>query len=121
MQAGQGFSKSVILTPENISAFTQASGDSNLIHSAAKFVANTRFGKIIVSAAQTSSLLRAATADYFSKLSHMLGLEFTMYFRKPVFATETVTLEGLIVQVKLSEHLTGYLLEFRGHMKKAKG
>lgn len=49
----------------------------------------------------------------------MLGLEFWVGFRKPVYADETITLEWLVVSVKPSSR--GEIVDLRGRVRKENG
>ena len=80
------FSTDVSLTPSMVGAFATAAGDDNPIHHDAAFAANTRFGRPTASGPHTTALLLALTASHFSKKGAMLGLEFWVRFRRPVYA-----------------------------------
>jgi acyl dehydratase len=47
----------------------------------------------------------------------MVGLEFWVRFRRPVFADETVRLEWLVVKVTPNEKLRGDVVELRGRIR----
>jgi 3-hydroxybutyryl-CoA dehydratase len=47
----------------------------------------------------------------------MVGLEFWVRFRRPVFADETIQLDWLVVRVTPSERLDGEIVELRGRIK----
>jgi len=47
----------------------------------------------------------------------MVGLEFWVRFRRPVFADETVRLEWLVVKVTPNDKLGGEVVELRGRIK----
>jgi 3-hydroxybutyryl-CoA dehydratase len=90
---GERFSKEVALTPAIVAAFSQAAGDTNPIHFDPAYAATTRFGKVIASGTHTSSLLLGLTAAHFSTRGSVVGLEFTVTFRRAVFADERVRIE----------------------------
>jgi len=46
----------------------------------------------------------------------MVGLEFWVRFRRPVFADETVRLEWLVVKVTPNAKLQGEVVELRGRI-----
>jgi len=62
-----------------------------------------------------------ATASHFSQQGAMLGLEFSLKFKCPVYADEKVKVEWLIVRVTDSERLQGQLIDLRGRLKKEDG
>src|SRR5689334_6588263 len=98
VQRRERFSSVVTLTPETVSAFSTAAGDDNPLHHDAAFAASMRYGRIIASGTHTSALLLALTASHFSKRGAVIGLEFTVRFRRPIYAGETIVLEWLVVK-----------------------
>ena len=51
----------------------------------------------------------------------MVGLEFWVRFRRPVFADETIKLEWLVVKVTPNAKLNGDVVELRGRIKGENG
>src|SRR5271165_5466753 len=90
------FSAQVALSPDKVSDYAHAVGDTNPVHHDAAFAARTRFGRPIASGTHTTALLLGLTASHYSKRGSMLGLEFWVRFRKAVFADETISLEWLV-------------------------
>jgi len=115
------FSSVVTLTPETVSAFSTAAGDDNPLHHDAAFAASTRYGRLIASGTHTTALLLALTASHFSKRGAVIGLEFTVRFRRPVYADETVVLEWLVVKVTPNVKLNGEIVDMVGRVKAQDG
>ena len=115
------FSAEVLLDPQATSAFAHAVGDTNPVHHDAELATKSRFGRLIASGPQTTAHLLALTASHFSKRGAMLGLEFWVRFRRPVYADETITLEWLVVSVKHNERLKGDVVDLRGRIRKENG
>jgi 3-hydroxybutyryl-CoA dehydratase len=115
------FSAQVSLDPSTVSAFAHAVGDTNPLHHDADLAATTRFGRLLASGPQTTAHLLALTASHFSKRGAMIGLEFWVRFRRPVYADETITLEWLVVSVKPNVRLGGDVVELRGRIRKETG
>jgi len=115
------FSSVVTLTPETVSAFSTAAGDHNPLHHDAAFAASTRYGRLIASGTHTSALLLALTASHFSKRGAVIGLEFTVRFRRPVYADETIVLEWLVVKVTPNIKLNGEIVDMVGRIKSQDG
>ena len=111
------FSSDVTLSPESVIAFANAAGDNNPIRHDAAFAAATRFGRPTASGPHTTALLLALTAAHFSKKGAMLGLEFWVRFRRPIYADETIRLEWMVVKVTPNEKLRGEIVELRGRIK----
>jgi acyl dehydratase len=111
------FASELTLTPESVIAFANAAGDDNPIHHDPEFAATTRFGRRTASGPHTTALLLALTASHFSKKGAMLGLEFWVRFRRPIYADETIYLEWLVIKVTPNETLRGEIVELRGRIK----
>jgi 3-hydroxybutyryl-CoA dehydratase len=115
------FSSEVVLTPEMVGAYARAAGDDNPVHHDAQFAASTRYGRMIASGTHTTALLLGLTASHFSKNSAMVGLEFWVRFRRPIYADERIRLEWLVVKVTPNDRLDGDVVELRGRIKGADG
>jgi len=111
------FSTEVTLTPEAVATYARAAGDTNPLHFDAAFAADTRYRRIIASGTQTMALLLGLTASHFSQSGSMVGLEYWVQFRRPVFADETIRLEWLIIKVSSNARLGGHIVDFRGRIR----
>ena len=111
------FAAEITLTPAAVREYALAVGDTNPVHHDAEFAAQSRYGRLIASGTHTTALLLGLTASYFSKKGSMVGLEFWVRFRRPVFADETVRLEWLVVKVTPNDKLGGEVVELRGRIK----
>ena len=111
------FSRAVTLSRTLVSEFATAAGDNNPIHHDAAFAAATRFGRPTASGPHTTALLLALTASHFSKRGAMLGLEFWVRFRRPIYADETIFLEWLVIKVTPNQKLRGDIVELRGRIQ----
>jgi len=117
IRAHDRFSSVVTLTPHSVSDYARAAGDSNPVHFDAAFAATTRYGKVIASGTQTTALLLGLTAAHFSKGKSMVGLEYWVKFRRPVFADETIRLEWLVIKVTPNARLGGHIVDLRGRIR----
>jgi 3-hydroxybutyryl-CoA dehydratase len=111
------FSSEITLSPAMVADFANAAGDNNPIHHNPGFASTTRFGKLIASGPHATALLLALTASHFSKKGAMLGLEFWVRFRRPIYADETIFLEWMVIKVTPNEKLKGEIVELRGRIK----
>ncbi len=91
------------------------------VHHDDEFARTTRFGRVIASGTQTGALLMALTASHFSKGCSMVGLEFSLRFRKAVFADETISLEWLVISVRPHAKLGSAIVDLRGRVRNARG
>jgi 3-hydroxybutyryl-CoA dehydratase len=117
VKARDRFSSVVTLDPANVSAFAESVGDTNPVHHDFEFAASTRYKRPIASGTHTSALLLGLTASHFSKGGAMVGLEFWLKFRRPVYADEKIVLEWLVVKVTPNAKLKGDVVELRGRIK----
>ena len=111
------FSSEVALSPAMVVDVANAVGDNNPLHHDPAFAATTRFGRPTASGPHTTALLLALTASHFSTRGAMLGLEFWVRFRRPVYADETIHLEWMVVKVTPNEKLKGDIVELRGRIR----
>lgn len=119
--AGERFSKTISLTPDKVSAFATSVADDNPLHHDPAHAATTRYKRLIASGTHTTSLLMALTAEHFSKRGAVVGLEFCVRFKKPVFADETITIEWHVVSVEHSTQLKGDVVEMQGRVANEAG
>src|ERR1041385_2479867 len=104
-----------------VSAYAASAGDTNPVHHDATFAAGTRYGRTIASGPHTTALLLGLTASHYSKSAAMVGLEFWVRFRRPIYADETIKLEWLVIKVTPNENLAGDIVELRGRIKNQRG
>ena len=104
-----------------VSAYAGHAGDTNPVHHDATFAASTRYGRPIASGTHTTALLLGLTASHYSKEAAMVGLEFWVRFRRPIFADETIHLEWLVVKVTPNAKLGGDIVELRGRIRNQRG
>lgn len=110
------FSSEVKLTPAAVADFAHAVGDDNPVHHDQAFAASSRYGRLIASGAHTTALLLGLIASHFSKKGSMVGLEFCVSFRRPVYADETIRLEWTVISVARNDRLNGEIVDLRGSM-----
>ena len=111
------FSSEVTLTPETVADFAHAAGDTNPVHHDPAVAAATRYHRLIASGTHTSALLMGLTASHFSRRGAMVGMEFWLRFRRPIYADETIRLEWLVIKVTRNARLKGEIVELRGRIK----
>jgi acyl dehydratase len=115
------FSTEITLTPAAVADFALAAGDKNPVHHDETFAASTRYGRPIASGTHTTALLLGLTASHFSSKGAMVGLEFWVGFRRPVYADETIRLEWLVISVTPNQKLNGDIIDLRGHIRTEAG
>jgi len=111
------FSCEITLTPESVADYARAAGDRNPVHFDPAFAAGTRYRRLIASGTQTTALLLGLTATHFSKDTSMVGLEYWVKFRRPVFADERIRLEWLVIKVTRNARLGGDIVDLRGRVR----
>jgi acyl dehydratase len=121
VHARERFHSELTLTPAQVSAYALAAGDNNPVHHDPQFAASSRYGRLIASGTHTTALLLGLTASHFSKIGAMVGMEYWVRFRRPIYADETIRLEWLVVKVTPNEKLKGEIVELRGRIKAQDG
>ena len=110
------FALSYQLDPALVADQARAVGDTNPVHHDVDYAATTRFKRPIASGTHTTALLLGLTASHFSKHSAMLGLDYWVGFKRPIYADEAIRLEWLVIRVTPNEKLQGDIVELRGRI-----
>jgi 3-hydroxybutyryl-CoA dehydratase len=84
------FSSKVTLTPAAVSAYSLAAAEPNPMHHDAVFAACMRYGSPIASRSHTTTLLLGLTAAHYFREAAMVGFEFWVRFRRPIYAMPTI-------------------------------
>lgn len=111
---GRSFSKQVLFDAPGIAAFAASCGDVNPLHHDAAYAAASRFGGIIASGPQVTSLLMAMVAAFFAPLGPGVGLGFNFRLRSAVRADELVTMGWTIKAVIAKRSLGGHVISLEG-------
>ncbi len=109
------------LDEDAIAAFAQSCGDWNPLHHDRDIPERTRYGGIIASGPQTSSLLMGLVATYFAEIGTMVGLDFSFRFKAAVPANDQLSFEWMIVRSRPTKSATGDLVELRGRVRTSTG
>ncbi|HTQ56875.1 MAG TPA: MaoC family dehydratase [Bryobacteraceae bacterium] len=115
------FSSEVMLSPAAAATYARSAGDTNPVHHDAEFARSTRYGRPIASGTYTTALLLGLTASHYSKATAMVGLEYWVRFRRPIYSDETIRLEWLVIKVTPNRKLNGDVVELRGRIRNQNG
>ena len=118
---GESFSKQVQFDAPGIAEFARLCGDTNPLHHDAAYAAGSRFGGIIASGPQVTSLLMAMVADFLSSRGPGVGLGFNFRLRSAVRAGEVVTMRWRITGVKAKRSLGGHVIPLEGEAVRPDG
>lgn len=121
VSVGETFVKTIRLSPDIVAHFSKTAGDNNPLHFDPAHAAKTRFKRVIASGTQTASYLMALTAEFFSARGAVVGLEFNIRFKRPVFADETIEVEWEVVSVEPNSRLGGDIVDMRGCVRNERG
>jgi acyl dehydratase len=105
LHVGQKASRSITLTDEHVKTFAKISGDYNPLHFDEKFVARTKFKRLVVQGGLTTGLLHALVAMDMPGPGTVF-LSQNWKFTAPVFIGDTITAEAEIVSVHASKPVT---------------
>lgn len=114
VKVGDSFEHVVTLDEASIAAFAAACGDRNPLHHDRRAAAHSRFGGIIASGPQTSSLLMGLCATWMTARGESVGLDFSFRFRKAVRAGETLHLTWTITRIEAKPSLKGNIVALEG-------
>ncbi len=118
---GETFSKEVRFDALGIAEFGRLCGDTNPLHHDAAYAAASRFGSIIASGPQVTSLMMAMIAAFFASRGPGVGLGFNFRLRSAVRAGETVTMRWRITAVKEKRSLGGRIISLEGEAVRPEG
>ncbi len=118
---GETFSKEVQFDAPGIAEFATLCGDTNPLHHDAAYAAASRFGGIIASGPQVTSLLMAMVAAFLASRGPGVGLGFNFRLRSAVRAGETVTLRWRVTAVKEKRSLGGHVISLEGEAVRPDG
>lgn len=121
IRPGLIFTKTIALTPELVGDFSRLAGDTNPLHFDPAHAAKTRFKRLIASGTQTSSYLMAFTAEFFSARGAVVGLEFNLRFKRPVYADETIEIAWEVLSVEWNSRMGGHVVDMRGRVRNQDG
>ena len=123
VSAGQVFSRQHSLTRSEVVSFARAAGDDNPLHHDLAHASRTRYGGLIASGTHTTALLLGLTASHFSKHGSVVGVAFSVQFRRAVLADQSILLEWTVDSLEpygkgagQRVHLTGRLLDGHGEV-----
>ncbi len=118
---GEVFERRLRLSMEEIAEFAQAVGDRNPIHHDIEHARASRFGNIVASEPQISSLFMAMVATYFSQNRAMLGLEFNFRFIAPVFPMMDLKMRWEVIDVEPKPTSQSELITLEGRITNLHG
>ena len=102
---GQRAKLSRTVRPDDITRFTEISGDKNPLHYDSELAKSSRFGEIIVQGGVTSAILNAVVAEELPGPGTVF-LHVDWNFRAPVRPGDTITGEVEVVEVRQDKPIT---------------
>lgn len=101
--------------------FAAEFGDTNPQHGDAAQVRETRFGRLIASAAHTSAALLASSAGWMARFGPSTGLGFAFRYKQPVPADTELEIRWEVVRLRPAPCLGGRIVTVRGGLFDAGG
>ncbi len=105
LQVGQKANRSQTLTAEHVRAYAEITGDYNPLHFDEDFIANTKFGRLVVQGGLTTGLLHALVAMDMPGAGTVF-LNQNWQFTAPVFIGDTITAEVEVLKVHETKPVT---------------
>lgn len=97
VMVGERFSRLHTFNEDQVRAFATQAGDTNPLHHDSVVAAQSRYKQLIVSGTHTTALILGLTASHFSQNYSVVGIAFSVEFRKAVFADAVVRIEWEVV------------------------
>jgi len=114
VEIGFSFEKTIQLSEKDISTFAKLSGDLNPLHHDADFAKSSRFGGIIASGPQSSSLFMGTIATYLAPGHTVMGMKIECEFRAPVRPNTELQITWVVKTVVPKPRLNGYIVTNEG-------
>jgi acyl dehydratase len=121
MKIGDAVSKEVHFDAAGISAFARTTGDMNPLHHDPAAASRSRFGGIIASGSHVSALLLGMLAGWFADEDENVGLDYSVRFRAPVRAGDTVELRWRLTAIEPKPSLNGDIVRAEGEAVRGDG
>lgn len=118
---GESFEHTETLDEETISAFAHLIGDLNPLHHDRMVATASRFGGIIASGPHCASILLSQVANYFSRGTSMVGLEFTLKFQAPARPGDVLRFRWKVIDVAWNEKLRWDIVSLAGSVCNSTG
>ncbi len=114
VKIGFSFEKTIKLSEEDIATFAKLSGDMNPLHHDEKAAKLSRFGSIIASGPQSSSLFMGTIATNIAPGYTMLGMKIDGEFKAPVKPNINLQIKWVVTTVIPKGKLNGYIVTCDG-------
>ena len=111
---GFSFEKTISLTEEEISTFAKLSGDMNPLHHDEETAKSSRFGSIIASGPQSSSLFMGTIATYLAPGFLVMGMRIEGEFRAPIKPNLDMQIRWEAKTIIPKPKLNGYIVICEG-------
>jgi acyl dehydratase len=122
---GETFSQRARFSDDAIRAFATSVHDHNPLHHDLAAAKAAGYRALIASGTQLGSVFMAMTATHFARPAPDgrprlgLGLGFTLRFRAPVYAGETIDLRWTVTAIDWKESLRGWVALLEGDARSA--
>ena len=121
MRVGMKFTGEARINARSAMAFARRAGDFNPLHHDPRYAKRSRFGGLILSGTQSSSLLMGLLATKAVPFALSLGLEFKLRFLAAARPDDRLTYEWRVTAVRPKRSLQGDLVNLVGSMRDSSG
>ena len=121
MHVGMRFTSEARVSARSAMAFAKRAGDFNPLHHDIRYARHSRFGGLILSGTQTSSLLMGLLATKAVPFALSLGLAFRLRFLAAARPGDHLSLEWRVTSVKAKRSLHGDIVKLAGTLRDSSG
>jgi acyl dehydratase len=120
-RVGEEISSEVLFDKDGIKQFATMAGDMNPLHHDEAVAKASRYGSLIASGTQTTSVMMGALASFISSRGTAVGLGFSVKMRKAVKAGERAKIVWKTVSIEYKASLGGDIVTFDGELLNSEG
>ena len=121
MHVGMRFTSEARVSARSAMAFAKRAGDFNPLHHDARYARHSRFGGLILSGTQTTSLLIGLLATSSVPFALSLGLDFRFRFLAAARPGDRLTFEWRVTAVQPKRSLHGDIVKLVGSARDSSG
>jgi predicted Fe-S protein YdhL (DUF1289 family) len=113
-RVGERVTATLALPPDSIKSFATLVNDNNPLHHDDAYAEASRFGSLIASGTQPTAHMMAMLAQFYSRDTQPLGLEFGFKLKRAVKAHDVLSMTWQVIDAHWKPSLNGDVVQLEG-------